>query len=64
MTANNSNNLNKQAILQNLKDLDTISKKMTQELDHKNVILHGGLWDCQACRYYIDNNRKYANRAK
>lgn len=52
-----SNQRNKNDIatlLENLRDLDDISKKIHTELRTKNKIIESGFLECQQCRKMID----------
>lgn len=56
--SNNTTNTNKQTqLLQNLKDLDAISKKMLNEVSSKNAILKGGINSCKSCQSNIHKNQ-------
>lgn len=64
----NKDNIDINELLQNLRDLDYISRQVYNEMDQKNKILQGGLSDCKACQSYIEkikrnnkNNKKQNN---
>lgn len=42
-----------QTLAQNLRDINEISAKVTNEFKNKNNILKGGLNDCRVCRKYM-----------
>ena len=44
-------------ILRNFRDLDHIFSNFSDEIEDKNMILRGGIKDCQMCHKYIDNNK-------
>jgi hypothetical protein len=50
-------------LFMNLRDLDDISRKMSNEIEKKNQMLQSELKDCKTCRIYIDqNNRRKINK--
>lgn len=51
-------NIDLKLFLQNLKDLDYLSKKLVSEYQTKNEILKGGINDCARCSMHIDRARK------
>ena len=59
--SNQNPKIDLKTLLQNLKDLDNVSQKVSKEIANKNQILQGGLRDCDQCRTYVNNNR---NRSK
>ena len=52
-TSNQNLHSNLQVLLQNLKDLDDISKRVFNEFKLKNHILESGLKECVACQMQI-----------
>lgn len=47
-------NTDLKTLLQNLKDLNDITQKVTNETEQKNKILQGGLRDCKTCQGFLD----------
>ena len=47
-----------QTLVKNLRDLDYVSRKVSNEFRMKNEILKSGLKDCEQCRRYVDNTRR------
>ncbi|XWV25297.1 putative ORFan [Tupanvirus deep ocean] len=45
------------ALRDNLKDLNFLSKKVLIDMQEKNRILEHGLKDCRSCRRFVDNNK-------
>ena len=50
----NPKNIDIKTLLENLKDLDQVSRKITREVDRKNRIFESGLRDCKNCKKFID----------
>ena len=54
-------NMDMNLLLQNLKDLDGISKSLFQNIQDKNKILQESINDSQTYLASIDNNKKISN---
>lgn len=52
-----SNRVDLNMLLQNLRDLDKISRRVFRDFKQKNQILEEGLSDCKLCRISIDGNK-------
>lgn len=54
----NKQSIDLKDLLTNFKELDEVSHRISMEMDRKNRILRGGLQDCDACKKYIEHNKK------
>lgn len=64
MSNKSMENIDLKSLLDNLRDLDDVSQKISKEMENKNQILKGGLDDCKTCQMYIQNSRKNKTATK
>lgn len=60
--SNKQNHIDLRTLINNLRDLDYVSKRVSNELRNKNEILKGGVRDCAQCKLFIDNSVKNKQR--
>ena len=58
------NGMNLQMLYSNLRDLNDISRDVTNDLRYKNEILKNGYKDCVECKAYIDRSTVNKKREK
>jgi len=56
MSNHRKEKINVNDLIQNLKDLNEITKHTNREIEEKNKILVGGLNDCKSCARRIGSN--------
>lgn len=56
MSQQKPNDKNMSYLLENFRDLNTISKHISDEMKQKNQILSTGLKDCTTCTMYLNMN--------